>query len=176
MKSFFTDSLQDVLNTLNTNKESGLSEAQAKKKLEENGYNTLKEEKKKTWLQRFLAQFNDMLIIILLIAAAISFAVAIMENHGYAEPILIIMIVMLNALMGVIQESKAEKALEALKKMSAPQVKVVRDGTTQIVDSKELVVGDIIVLDAGDVVPADARLINSASLKVDESSLTGESV
>ncbi len=176
MKLFFTDSLEDLLNALDVNKESGLSEVSAKQKLEEDGYNTLKEEKKKTWLQRFLAQFNDVLIIILLIAAAISFAVAIMENHGYAEPVLILLIVLLNALMGVIQESKAEKALEALKKMSAPQVKVIRDGITIIVDSIELVVGDIIVLDAGDIVPADARLIESASLKVDESSLTGESV
>lgn len=176
MKSFFTDSLLDVLKAFDANKESGLSEEQAKQRLEEHGYNTLKEEKKKTWLQRFLAQFNDVLIIILLIAAAISFGVAIMENHGYAEPVLILLIVLLNALMGVIQESKAEKALEALKKMSAPQVKVIRDGTTKIVDSIELVVGDIIVLDAGDIVPADARLIESASLKVDESSLTGESV
>lgn len=168
--------IDHVVDELSSNVKSGLSQQEAEARLEKDGYNVLKEEKKKTIIQRFFEQFNDILIIILLIAAAISFGVALMENHGFAEPILILLIVIINAVIGVIQENKAEKALEALKKMSAPEVKAIRNGVTVVIPSKNLVVGDVIVIDAGDFVPADARLIDSASLKVDESSLTGESV
>ncbi len=146
--------------------------------LEKYGENKLREKKKKTVLQRFSDQFKDVMIIILIIAAAISFGVAVYEGEsgGFFEPLLILLIVVLNAIMGVIQESKAERALEELKKLSAPQARVIRDGRETVVMASELVPGDIIVLEAGDFVPADARLIESASLKSEESALTGESV
>lgn len=176
MKEYHTLSMDEIKSHLDTNVKNGLTNQQAQQRLQEHGFNVLNQEKKKTWIMRFLEQFNDVLIIILLIAAVISFVVAIYENHGYTEPILIVIIVLLNALMGVIQESKAEKALDALKKMSAPQVKIMREGQRMIIDAKNVVVGDVLVLDAGDVIAADARLIESSSLKVDESSLTGESI
>jgi Ca2+-transporting ATPase len=176
MNDTYYKSVAHVVEELSTDAKSGLSQQEAEARLEKHGYNVLKEEKKKTIVQRFFAQFNDILIIILLIAAAISFGVALMENHGFAEPILILLIVIINAVIGVVQENKAEKALDALKKLSTPEVKALRDGVTSVIQSKELVVGDIVIVDAGDFVPADSRLVNSASLKVDESSLTGESV
>ncbi|MBQ4094087.1 MAG: HAD-IC family P-type ATPase, partial [Oscillospiraceae bacterium] len=156
----------------------GLSKAQVKERIEKYGPNALQEKKPKTLLQRFLAQFKDVLIIILLISAAISFAVNIFseEGEGFFEPMLILIIVVLNACVGVFQENKAEKALDALKKMSSPQARVIRDGEEQLVDTNELVPGDIVRLEAGDFVPADGRLIRSANLKVDEAALTGESL
>lgn len=168
--------LKEIIETLSTDAQIGLTQDEATSRLAANGPNELTAEKKKTLFQRFLAQFKDVLIIILLIAAAVSFTVAVLEDHGYAEPVLILLIVIVNAIIGVLQENKAEKALEELKKLSAPEVKVVRGGITAIVPAKELVLGDVIIVDAGDFVPADARLISSASLKIDESSLTGESV
>lgn len=125
-----------------------------------------------------MEQFKDAMIIILLIAAVISFVVAIVEGEsgGFFEPILILVIVILNAVMGVMQESKAERALDALKKMSVPHAKVIRDGKANVVEALDLVVGDVITLEAGDVVPADARIIKSSSLKAEESALTGESL
>ncbi len=172
-----------VLAELGSNQEIGLSEKRAKELLLLHGENKLKEKKKKTTLSRFLDQFKDVMIIILLLAAAISSGIVIYElskGHGSAkeffEPGLILLIVILNAIMGVVQESKAEKALDALKSMSAPHARVIRDGEERIIAASELVVGDIIKLEAGDFVPADARLIHSASLKSEESALTGESV
>ena len=134
--------------------------------------------KEKNKLQRFLDQFKDVMILILLAAAAISFVVAMIEKDPSElfEPLLILLIVVLNALMGVIQERKAEKALDALKSLSAPHARVVRDGSEKVIDAAGLVPGDIILLEAGDFVPADARLLQSASLKSEESALTGESV
>ena len=158
--------------------EQGLSEAEAKKRLAEVGENMLKAQKHKTIFQRFLDQFKDVMILILIIAALISFVVAFYESEagGFFEPILILLIVVINAMMGVLQESKAEKALEALKKMSALQARVTRDGRETIIDAASLVPGDIISLDAGGFIPADSRLIRSASLKSEESALTGESM
>lgn len=142
------------------------------------GENKLKEKKKKTAFQRFIDQFKDAMILILLAAAAVSFAIAIIEqNPGELfEPFLIVLIVVINAILGVMQESKAEKALEALKGMSAPHAKVIRNGKDDIIDASLLVPGDIIKLEAGDFVPADARLISASALKCEESALTGESV
>ncbi len=156
----------------------GLSSQEAVSRKEKYGENKLREKKKKNNLQRFLDQFKDVMIIILLIAAAISFALVCFEgNWGELfEPGLIVLIVIVNAVMGVMQESKAEKALDALKNMSAPHARVIRGGVESVIDATELVPGDIIRLEAGDFVPADARLIFSASLKVEESALTGESV
>ena len=142
------------------------------------GPNKLSESKKKTNLQRFLEQFKDVMIIILLLAAAVSFVVACFGHDPmeFFEPALILLIVVLNAVLGVVQESKAEKALDALKNMSAPHARVLRDGQEQVIDASGLVPGDIIRLEAGDFVPADARLLKSAGLKSEESALTGESV
>ncbi len=140
--------------------------------------NRLAEKKKKSNLQRFFAQFKDVMILILLAAAAVSFGVACVEGDPseFFEPVLILLIVVLNAILGTLQESKAEKALDALKSLSAPRARVLRDGREQVIDAAELVPGDIIHLEAGDFVPADARLLVSTSLKSEESALTGESV
>ncbi len=169
---------EEVLKILKTNPETGLSESTALNLLEKHGPNKLKERKKKSTFRRLLEQFNDVMILILLAAAAISFVIACVEQNPkeFFEPLLILLIVILNAVMGVLQESKAEKALDALKNMSAPHARVIRDGEEKIIDAANLVPGDIIRLEAGDFVPADARLLTSASLKSEESALTGESV
>ena len=169
---------EDVLKELSSNAEKGLDSQAAAKLLEKFGPNKLNEKKKKTMIQRFFDQFKDAMIIILIIAAVISFVVACVEGNPkeFFEPILILLIVVLNAVMGVMQESKAEKALDALKNMSAPHARVLRDGIEKVIDASELVPGDIIHLEAGDFIPADARLLKSASLKSEESALTGESV
>lgn len=170
--------LEELVGELNTEIEKGLTHSQVLERRAQFGENRLKEKKKKTMLQRFMDQFKDAMILILIAAAAVSFIVACTEGElkGFFEPLLILLIVVLNAIMGVLQESKAEKALEALKKMSAPHARVIRDGKEIIKDAAELVPGDIILLEAGDFVPADARLIKSNSLKSEESALTGESV
>lgn len=156
----------------------GLSSGEAALRLAKNGENKLREGKKKTLPERFAAQFKDVMILILIAAAIISFVVALGEGDGMAflEPALILFIVLINAAMGVMQESKAEKALDALMKLSSPHARVIRDGREAIVDVKDIVVGDIIKLEAGDFVPADARLLTSTNLKAEESALTGESV
>ncbi|MBQ9734689.1 MAG: calcium-translocating P-type ATPase, PMCA-type [Clostridia bacterium] len=175
-------STETVLSDLKTDLSKGLSSTEAQKRIDEYGANVLKEKKKKSLFIKFLEQFKDAMIIILLVAAAVSFVIAITEGvkHGtwgeLFEPILILLIVVLNAVMGVVQESKAEKALDALKNMSAPHARVIRDGVEKIINADQLVPGDIILLEAGDFVPADARLIKSTSLKSEESALTGESV
>lgn len=169
---------EELMIHLNTSEQEGISTDEAQKRLAEYGENRLKAKKKKTMLQRFIAQFKDIMIIILLIAAAVSFGIAIHEGNTreFFEPSLILLIVVLNAIMGVIQESKAEKALEALQSMSALNARVIRNGVEEVIDSVNLVKGDIIKLEAGDFVPADARLLVSSSLKSEESALTGESV
>ena len=174
----YSQNKNELLNTLNTNEIAGLSSADVLVRKEKYGANKLKEKKKKTTMQRFLDQFKDAMIIILIAAAVISFIVVYVEqNWGELfEPLLILLIVILNAVMGVYQEGKAEKALDALKSMSAPHARVIRDGEEQVIDAAELVPGDIIKLEAGDFVPADARLLYSAGLKSEESALTGESV
>ena len=168
----------DLLKELRTSLEAGLSSQEAQQRLGQYGENKLAEKKKKTNLQRFLEQFKDAMIIILLLAAAVSFVVACFGHDPmeFFEPLLILLIVVLNAVMGMVQESKAEKALDALKNMSAPHARVVPDGQEQVVDAAGLVPGDIIRLEAGDFIPADARLLKSVSLKSEESALTGESV
>ena len=169
---------EEVLKSLSSNAERGLTSSQVAELQGKFGPNKLSEGKKKTNLQRFLEQFKDVMIIILLLAAAVSFVVACFGHDPmeFFEPALILLIVVLNAVLGVVQESKAEKALDALKNMSAPHARVLRDGAEQVIDASGLVPGDIIRLEAGDFVPADARLLKSVSLKSEESALTGESV
>ena len=173
-----TQDAKDLLHTLASDGQTGLSEAEAAERLAKNGANRLREKKPKTVFQRFLEQFKDVMILILLAAAAVSFTVVCVEKNWAElfEPLLIVVIVILNAVVGVYQEGKAERALSALKNMSAPHARVIRDGIERIVDAADLVVGDIIRLEAGDFVPADARLLTSVSLKSEESALTGESV
>ena len=168
----------EVLNKLSTNSETGLNAEEIQARKSKYGPNKLREKKKKTTIQRFFDQFKDAMILILIAAAVISFAVVCAEqNWGELfEPLLIVVIVILNAVMGVYQEGKAEKALESLKNMSAPHARVIRNGKEEIIDAADLVPGDIIKLEAGDFVPADARLLHSVSLKSEESALTGESV
>ncbi len=168
----------NVLSHFETNTATGLNMKQVEERTAKFGPNKLKEKKKKTTMQRFLDQFKDVMILILIAAAIVSFVVVCVEkNWGELfEPALIVLIVILNAIMGVVQESKAEKALDALQNLSAPHARVIRDGEEKIIDASQLVPGDIIKLEAGDFIPADARLIMSTSLKCEESALTGESV
>lgn len=172
---YYCESTENVLNKLETSKQ-GLSSSEAQKRLETNGKNQLKAEKPKSLIRRFFEQFTDPMTIVLLVAAAVSGVLAVVENESFADVIIILAVVIVNAVLGVYQESKAEKAIEALQEMSAATSKVMRDGKIQIVNSSDLVVGDVILLEAGDAVPADARILESASLKIEESALTGESV
>lgn len=176
--TFHQLSSTEVLQELHSSPSTGLNSQQVEERLEQFGENKLREKKKKSNFQRFLAQFKDVMILILLAAAAVSFAIACIEGQPkeFFEPVLILLIVILNAIMGVMQESKAEKALEALKNLSAPHARVIRDGKEDVIDAAQLVPGDIIHLEAGDFIPADARLLRSVSLKCEESALTGESV
>ena len=156
--------------------ESGLSSEEAVKRLERDGRNELAAEKKDSLIKRFFAQMLDPMIIILLAAAAISAVLAVAEGESFADVVIILFVVIVNAVLGVYQENKAEKAIEALQAMSAATSKVMRDGKITIVPSAELVAGDIVLLEAGDAVPADGRIIESASLQIEEAALTGESV
>ena len=176
--SAHNQSRDELLRELNSNPETGLTSSQVAELQAKYGENRLREKKKKSALTRFLEQFKDVMILILIAAAIVSFVVVVMEkNWGELfEPALILLIVILNAIMGMYQEGKAEKALDALKNMSAPHARVIRDGKESVMDASALVPGDIIKLEAGDFVPADARLLASTSLKSEESALTGESV
>lgn len=174
----YSQKIEELLSSLNTNEKSGLTSAEVLERQKKYGDNKLREKKKKTMMQRFLDQFKDAMILILIAAAIVSFVLVCVEQDwsGLFEPALIVLIVILNAIMGVYQEGKAEKSLDALKNMSAPHARVIRNGKEEIVDAATLVPGDIIRLEAGDFVPADARLLHSVSLKSEESALTGESI
>jgi len=169
---------EEIILNLDSDTEYGLTARKAEEKRAKYGENKLNAERTRPLLLRFIDQFKDVMIIILIIAAAISFGVAIHEGvpKEFFEPILILAIVIINAVIGVVQEGRAQKALQALKDMSAPSARVIRDGQESLIDAVELVPGDIIRLEAGDFVPADARLIKSSNLKSEESALTGESV
>lgn len=172
---FYCENAEEVLKQMGTS-EQGLSESEAQMRLERDGKNVLEAAKGKSLFRRFMEQLADPMIIILLAAAAVSGVLAAVEGHGFTDVIIILAVVIINAVLGVYQESKAEKAIEALQEMSAATSKVLRDGKVKIVHSEDLVVGDIILLEAGDAVPADARILESASLKIEEAALTGESV
>lgn len=170
-------SKEEIVKTFSTDIEKGLSDSKVSELHEKFGANKLREKAKKSIFVKFLEQFKDVMIIILILAAIISFITSITSGENeFFEPILILAIVILNAVIGVFQENKAEKALDALKNMSAPHARVIRSGEEKIIDAAALVPGDIIKLEAGDFVPADARIIFSSSLKSEESALTGESV
>ena len=171
----YCEEKEAVLAELNSAEE-GLGSAEAQARLESHGKNKLTEPPKQSLLSRFLSQMADPMIIILLVAAAISGVLAVAQGESFADVIIILAVVIVNAVLGVYQESKAEKAIEALQEMSAATSKVLRDGKIVTVHSEELVPGDVIMLEAGDSVPADGRLLTSASLKIEEAALTGESV
>lgn len=165
----------DVLNKLESSND-GLSKEEAKYRLRTNGQNKLAEAQKESKLSKFLNEFKDMMIVILLISSVISFIISLINHESFVDSIVIIAIVIINAIMGFLQEMKADKALESLKKMQITKCKVKRDGLLVEINSEDIVVGDILVLEAGNTVPADARILTAISLQVDESSLTGESV
>ena len=175
MKQEYTQTPEQLLSQLETT-EQGLSSAEAAARLEKYGPNKLKDAEKPTMVQRFLAQLKDPMLVILMVAAAVSAVTNYLAGESFAEVFIILIVVLLNAVLGVLQESKAEAAIEALQTMTAATCKVLRDGKQQIVHSDELVPGDVVVLEAGDSVPADGRLLESASLKIEEAALTGESV
>ncbi|MDE1549651.1 cation-translocating P-type ATPase [Jeotgalibaca caeni] len=169
-EAFYTQDPESVLSTLGTSRD-GLSDAEAKKRIEEYGHNALDEGESKTLLQKFFDQFKDFMILVLLAAALISGVLG-----EVSDAIIILMVVVLNAALGVFQEAKAEEAINALKQMASPMARVKRGGSVVSIKSEDIVPGDIVLLEAGDVVPADLRLIDANSLKVEEAALTGESV
>ena len=158
--TFYQQPVQEVIRQLSSDEQKGLTDAQVEAARHQYGENHLREKKKKTKLLRFADQFRDVMILILLAAAFVSFAIAFMEGNPkeFFEPLLILLIVLLNAIMGVLQESKAEKALDALKNLSAPHARIIRNQKEDLIDAKELVPGDIIRLEAGDFVPADTDI------------------
>lgn len=175
---YYQMTIEETAAKLAADLQNGLDSNEALRRLAETGENKLAEQKSKTFLTGFFEQFKDVMIVILLIAAVISFIIALSEGNteDFFEPVLILLIVIINAVMGVMQQSKAQKALESLKKLSAPHCRVLRSGHEEIIDSSHLVPGDIIFVEAGDFIPADSRLISCVSLKSDESALTGESL
>ena len=174
-EKWFNKSIDDTCKILESDIETGLNDNQILEKRSKYGLNELSEKKKKSLIIKFIEQFKDFMIIILIIAAIVSGAVGIAQNEGITDTIIILIVIIVNAIIGVAQESKAEKSLEALQKLSSHAIKVLRNGKIDVIPSKELVLGDVVILDTGDYVPADLRIIESANLKVQESSLTGES-
>ena len=166
---------EEVLKELKTDRKKGLTSSEVKERQQLNGKNKIKDKPKETFIMKFIKQFNDFIIIILIIASIVSAAISYFQGENdYIDSIIIIAIVILNALMGVIQESKAEKSIEALQEMTPPKAKVIRDGKTYEINAEDLVSGDVVILEAGNYVPADGRIIESFNLKIEESSLTGE--
>ena len=175
-RNWFNKTFKEVEKELETDLEKGLSKEKAEERQEKYGFNELQQIAKKSIIQRFLEQFKDFSIIVLIIAAIVSGIVGVLQGEGITDTIIILIVVIVNAIIGVAQESKAEKSLEALQKLSDHASKVIRNENMEVVPSKELVPGDIVVLDTGDYIPADLRIIEAVNLKTQESSLTGESV
>ena len=176
MNTWYNKSIEETRKKFNTNIEGGLSTAQVKEKQTQFGFNELTAKKKKSLIIKFLEQFKDFMIIVLIIAAVVSGVIGVAQGEGITDTIIILIVVIVNAIIGVAQENKAEKSLEALQKLSSHASKVIRDGKLVVIPSKELVPGDIVVLDTGDYVPADLRIIEAINLKSQEAALTGESV
>ena len=170
MKEIYQQTVEEVLEQVGS-KELGITSEQAKKSREKCGWNELAEGRKKSIVQIFFEQYKDFLVLILIASAVISGMFGDIESAA-----VIVTVITVNAILGTIQTVKAEQSLQSLKKLSGPEAKVLRDGAVIQLPARELVVGDVILLEAGDMVPADGRLIDNASLKVDESALTGESL
>ena len=176
MNTWYNKSIEETEKELETNIKSGLTQNQVQEKQTKYGFNELTAKKKKSLIVKFLEQFKDFMIIVLIIAAIVSGVIGVAEGEGITDTIIILIVVIVNAIIGVAQENKAEKSLEALQKLSSHASKVIRDGKLIVIPSRELVPGDIVVLDTGDYVPADLRIIEAVNLKSQESALTGESV
>ncbi len=176
MEKWYNKKIEEIEQKLETNKEKGITTEEVQKREEKYGLNELKAKKKKSLLQKFIEQFKDFSIIILIIAAVVSGVVGVAQGEGITDTIIILIVVIVNAIIGVSQEAKAEKSLEALQKLTDHATKVIRNGKLEVVPAKDLVPGDVVVLDTGDYIPADLRVIEAANLKSQESSLTGESV
>ncbi len=176
IENWFNKSTEETARTLETNIEKGLATDEVKSRQEKYGFNELKAKKKKSLLVKFLEQFKDFMIIVLIISAVVSGVIGVIEGEGITDTIIILIVIIVNAIIGVAQENKAEKSLEALQKLSSHAAKVIRNGKITVVPSRELVPGDIVVLETGDFIPADLRIIEAVNLKSQESALTGESV
>ena len=176
MEKWFNKTVEETEEYLQTNIKEGLTTIEAQKRQQENGFNELKAQKKKSLFIKFLEQFKDFMIIVLIIAAIVSGIIGVAQGEGITDTIIILIVVIANAIIGVAQESKAEKSLEALQKLSGHEAKVIRDGNLQTIPARELVEGDIVVLDTGDYIPADLRIFEAINLQSQEASLTGESV
>ena len=176
MEKWYNKKIEEIEQKLETDKEKGITTEEVQKRKEKYGLNELKAKKKKSLLQKFIEQFKDFSIIILIIAAIVSGVVGVAQGEGITDTIIILIVVIVNAIIGVSQEAKAEKSLEALQKLTDHATKVIRNGILEVVPAKELVPGDVVVLDTGDYIPADLRVIEAVNLKSQESSLTGESV
>jgi Ca2+-transporting ATPase len=176
MSEFYKKDVSELADELKTSVESGLSSGEVRERLQQYGYNQLETKGKKSFLSMFFYQFKSFMIIVLLVAAAISGVVGVMEDEGLIDTFVILGILVVNALIGAIQEKKAESSLEALKELAAPLSRVLRDGAVTEVNTRDLVPGDIVILETGGLVPADIRLTEAVNLKIQESSLTGESV
>lgn len=176
MAEFYNKDAGDLIRELGTNESSGLTTAEVKKRLEQYGYNQIESESGKSFVRMFLEQFRSFMIIVLLVAAAVSGVVGVMEGEGLLDTYIIMGILIVNALIGAVQEKRAETSLEALKELAAPLSKVLRNGSVTEASTRELVPGDIVILETGAVIPADIRLTEAVNLKIQESSLTGESV
>ena len=176
MEKWYNKKIEEIEQKLETDKEKGITTEEVQKRKEKYGLNELKAKKKKSLLQKFIEQFKDFSIIILIIAAIVSGVVGVAQGEGVTDTIIILIVVIVNAIIGVSQEAKAEKSLEALQKLTDHATKVIRNGILEVVPAKELVPGDVVVLDTGDYIPADLRVIEAVNLKSQESSLTGESV
>ena len=175
-KSWFNKTSQEVEQELKTDCQNGLSSNQVQENMKKYGLNELQEKKKDSLLKKFLEQFKDFSIIVLIIAAIVSGVVGVAQGEGFTDTIIILIVVILNAVIGVAQESKAEKSLEALKKLSSHASKVIRNGKEQVIPARELVPGDLVIIETGDYIAADLRTIEAVNLKSQEASLTGESV
>ena len=175
-KSWFNKTSQEVEQELKTDYQKGLSSSQVQENMKKYGLNELQEKKKDSLLKKFLEQFKDFSIIVLIIAAIVSGVVGVAQGEGFTDTIIILIVVILNAVIGVAQESKAEKSLEALKKLSSHASKVIRNGKEQVIPARELVPGDLVIIETGDYIAADLRTIEAVNLKSQEASLTGESV
>ena len=173
---WFRKTVEETKEELKTDLSQGLTQEEVKSRQEKYGLNEIKEAEKTSIFQKFLNQFKDFMIIVLIIAAIISGIVGVMEDEGITDTVIILIVVIVNAIIGVVQELKAEKSLEALRKLSAHTAKVIRNGNMVVVPASDLVPGDIVVLETGDYIPADLRIIEAVNLKSQESSLTGESV
>ena len=176
LENVYNLSAEQLAEQLSTNLAQGLSASEAAERLARDGYNEFRKTKHTSLLVKFLTQFKSFMILVLIAAAVISGVVGVMNGEGFTDAIIIMVIVVLNAIIGVAQEAKAEKSLDALEKMAAPHCKVVRGGEVQVIESRELVVGDVVEIETGDSVPADMRLTESVNLKVQEAALTGESL